>query len=46
MDLTSKQEGQVDLNRSPEFSLKLKYRYLLMAGHVRGDNICGPRNII
>ena len=47
---TSKQEGQVALNRSPEFCLKLTKRYLLEAGHVPGDtwggaNI-GPRGII
>ena len=28
------QEGQVALNRSPEFCLKLTYRFLLKAGHV------------
>ena len=32
-----KQEGQVALNRSPEFCLKLTYRYLLKADHVPGD---------
>ena len=32
-----KQEGQEALNRSPEFCLKLRYRYLLKAGHVPGD---------
>ena len=31
------QEGQVAQNRSPEFSLKLTYRYLLKAGHIPGD---------
>ena len=33
----SKQEGQEALNRSPEFCLKLTYRYLLKADHVPGD---------
>ena len=32
-----KQEGQKAMNRSPEFCLKLTYRYLLKAGHVPGD---------
>ena len=45
-----KQEGQEALNRSPDFSLKLTYRYLLKAGHVPGDtwggiNLC-TRGII
>ena len=30
------------LNRSPEFCLKLTYRYLLKAGHVPVDNWGGP----
>ena len=38
-----KQEGQVALSRSPEFCLKLTYRYLLKAGHVPGDT-CGGVN--
>ena len=29
------------LNRSPEFCLKLSYRYLLKAGHVPGDTRSG-----
>ena len=29
-----KQEGQAALKRSPEFCLKLTYRYLLKADHV------------
>ena len=29
--------GPNALNRSPEFCLKLTYRYLLKAGHVPGD---------
>ena len=45
-----KQEGQVDLNLSPEFCLKLTYWYLLKADHVPGDTwggaIFGPRGII
>ena len=32
-----KQEGQLALNRSPEFCLKLTYRNLLKADHVPGD---------
>ena len=32
-----KQEGQVALNPSPEFCLKLTYWYLLKAGHDPGD---------
>ena len=44
------QEGQVALNRPPEFCLKLTYRYLLNAGHVPGDTWgranFGPRGII
>ena len=44
------QEGQVALNRSPEFCLKLKYRNLLKADHVPGDTwggaIFGPKGII
>ena len=32
-----KQEGQVALNRSPEFCLKLTYRNLLKADHFPGD---------
>ena len=31
------QEGQEALHRSPEFCLKLTYRYLMKAGHVTGD---------
>ena len=31
------QEGQVAVNCSPEFCLKLTYRYLLKADHVPGD---------
>ena len=31
------QEGQVAQNRSPEFSLKRTYKYLLKAGHIPGD---------
>ena len=38
------------LNHSPEFCLKLTYRYLLKAGHVRDDTWgganYGPRGII
>ena len=38
------------LNRSPEFYLKLTYRYLQKAGHVPGDTWgganFGPRDII
>ena len=34
--------GQVALNRSPEFCLKLTYRYLLKAGHVPGDTSADP----
>ena len=30
------QEGQVALNRSPEFCIKLTYRNLLIADHVPG----------
>ena len=45
-----KQEDQVTLNRSPEFCLKLTYRYLLKADHVTGDiwdgTSFGPRGII
>ena len=41
-----KQEGQVALNLSPEFCLKLTYSYLLKADHVPGDtwdrNIFAP----
>ena len=29
------------LNHSPEFCLKLTYRYLLQAGHVSGDTCDG-----
>ena len=36
-----KQEGQEALNHSPEFYLKLTYRYLLKAGHVPGDTWVG-----
>ena len=36
-----KQEGQEALNPSPEFSLKLTYRYLLKADHVHGDTLGG-----
>ena len=45
-----KQEGQVALNRSPEFCLKLKYKNLLKADHVPGYTwggaIFGPKGII
>ena len=45
-----KQEGQMALNYSPEFCLKLTYGYLLKAGHVPGDTWGGvnfaPRSII
>ena len=45
-----RQEGQVVLNYSPEFCLKLTYRYLLKAGHVPVDTWgkanFGPRGII
>ena len=35
------------LNQSPEFCLKLTYRYLLKAVHVFGDEAnFGPRGII
>ena len=34
------------LNRSPEFCLKLTYRYMLKAGHVPGGVNFGPRGII
>ena len=44
------QKGQVVVNRSPEFRLKLAYRYVLKAGHVPGDTWgganFGPRGII
>ena len=44
------QEGQVALNRSHEFCLKLKYRNLLKADHVPGDTwggaFFGPNGII
>ena len=46
----TKQEGQEAPNRSPEFCLKLTYKYLLKAGHVPGDTWgganFGPRGII
>ena len=32
-----KREGQVVLNRSLEFCLKLRYRYMLKADHVPGN---------
>ena len=35
--MSCKQESQEALIRSPEFCLKLTYRYLLKAGHVPGD---------
>ena len=45
-----KQEGQVALNCSPEFCLKLTYRYLLKAGHAPvdtwGEANFRPRGII
>ena len=45
-----KQEGQVALNRSPEFCLNLTYWYLMKADHVPGDTwggaIFGPRGMI
>ena len=48
--LLGKQEGQLALNRSPEFCLKLTYWYLLKADHVPGDTwggtIFGPRGTI
>ena len=31
------------LNRSPEFCLKITYRYLLKAGHVPGDTLVWPQ---
>ena len=31
------QESQVAMNRSPEFCVKLIYRYLFKAGHFPGD---------
>ena len=44
------QEGQVALNRSPEFCLMLTYNYLLKTGHVPGGTWgradFGPRGII
>ena len=44
------EEGQVALNRSPEFCLKLTYRYLLKADQVPGDTwggaLFGPKGII
>ena len=44
------QEDQVALNRSPEFCLKLTYRYLVKAGQVPvdtwGEANFGPRGII
>ena len=40
--LKMKQEGQEALNCSPEFCLKLTYRYLLNAGHVPSDTLGGP----
>ena len=33
-----KQKGQEVLNYAPEFCLKLTYRYLLKADHVRDEN--------
>ena len=36
-----KREGHLALNRSPEFCLKLTYRYLLKAGHVPVDTWVG-----
>ena len=43
-------EGQMALNCSPEFCLKLTYRYLLKSGNVPvdtwGDANFGPRGII
>ena len=41
--MLSKQEGQEALNRSPEFCLKLTYRYLLKAGHKPGDTWGGAK---
>ena len=35
--LILQQEGQVALNRSHEFCLKLTYRYMLKGDHVPGD---------
>ena len=39
---TEKQEGQVALNCSPEFCLKLIYRNLLRADYVPGDTLGQP----
>ena len=39
---SGKQEGQVALNPSHEFCLKLTYRYMLKAGHVPCDTWVGP----
>ena len=48
--LILKQEGQVALNRSPEFCLKVTYRYLLKGGHALVDNgggaFFGPLGIL
>ena len=45
-----KQEGQLALNRSPEFWVTLTYRYLMKARHVPGDTLgrayFGPRGMI
>ena len=38
----NKQEGHVALYRSPEFCLKLTYRYLLKADHVPRDTFLAP----
>ena len=38
----NQQEGQVALNHSPEFCLKLTYRNLLKADHVPGDTLGKP----
>ena len=43
--LVMKQEGQVALNRSPEFCLKLTYRNLLKADHVPGETWGKPFSV-
>ena len=37
------EEGQMALNRTPKFSLKLTYRYLLKADHIPGDTWDGAK---
>ena len=40
-----KQEGQVALDRSPEFRLKLTYKNLLKADHVPGETWGKPFSV-